>query len=92
MMILFGILAVVSALGIVLARWLGSIAPPKVCLAVSVPVFFISFSLLLVTMPDGNWSSLGGDVRDFGCNHIDARDDQCAPSCQKVTVFLMRIA
>lgn len=59
MMILFGILAVVSALGIVLARWLGSIAPPKVCLAVSVPVFFISFSLLLVTMPDGNWSSLG---------------------------------
>ena len=59
MMILFGILAVVSALGIVLARWLGAIARPKVCLAVSVPVFFISFSLLLVTMPDGNWSSLG---------------------------------
>ena len=59
MMILFGILSVVSALGIVLARWLGSVAPPKVCLAVSVPVFFISFSLFLVTMPDGDWSQLG---------------------------------
>ncbi len=59
MMILWGILSVIGTLGIVLARRLTSIAPIKVWLIVSIPLFFVSFTLFLVYMTGGDMSDLG---------------------------------